>query len=248
MTESHDYLTKVRSLLDTAESFAQEGNVSASETYRERAFALMAKYGIEEHMLAAKVHKDEKPIVREIVVKNPYATDKGTMLWRIATALGVQSINDRAKAARHGGMRKGERIQVLIGFESDIERVEILYTSLLLQAFSEAEKSPLPYGSSRTSFKKSFLTGFSVIVGQRLEEAEARARAEYEAERGTSTELVVVDRDQRVKNHYKELYPRTRKNKRSVSDGTGYYRGQAAGERADIGGKHLGGNRVQIGH
>ena len=41
-------LTRIRALLDNAESYAQQGNHDAAESYRNKAISLMARHGIEE--------------------------------------------------------------------------------------------------------------------------------------------------------------------------------------------------------
>lgn len=233
---SSDKLATIRNLLDTAESYAQNGNADAAETYRNKAMALMAKHGVEEAMLSARTHRDEAPITREVELPKPYAVDKGGLLYRVARALGVRAVRITGAYPR----------SILVGFESDIERVELLYTSLLVQAFGElGTLDPGPY--NRTSFNKAWLLGFSVRVGQRLQEAEARARGEYDAENGgPGAALVIRDRAQRVSAAYAEQFPGAKSSRRKVGNGVGYLRGKEAGERADIGAKHVRNRRPEL--
>lgn len=248
MTESHDYLSKARSLLDTAESYTDAGNHEAAELYRGRAYDIMAKFGIEEHMLAAKLHKDEKPIRIEIEISNPYGTDKKILLNEIGKALGTMPIWHARRPGIGENRSVGAGEMIIIGFESDLERVEILYTSLLLQAFSEMAKTEIPYGSKPVRFRKSFLTAFASTVSKRIQEAEERARAMYEKETGIGTALVVVDRADRIQASLRDLIDgRVQTSRRKLrGDGRGYLRGEEAGNRADIGQDHLGGQRPAL--
>lgn len=249
MTEPHAKLAKVRGLLHTAEHLEAQGNAAAAaETYRNKAIALMAVHGIDEAMVSAAEHRNEAPEQRTYDVANPYRLDKQILLQRVAKGLGCEAIRVSGSETVH-----------VVGFASDLDRVELLWTSLTLQGLSHVAKTPgpeisrlwgwLPASEKRTarvSYTKSFLTGFSVVVGQRLQEATERARADYEASHGASTDLVVADRTTRVGAAYKAAFPNVRNGKRSVRDGAAYARGRAAGERADIGAVRVGENRRRL--
>ena len=72
-------------------------------------------------------------------VDAPYARDKAGLLATVADAAALpQSVQPPARHA----------IAVhLFGFESDLERVELLYTSLLVQAARAGRRAPVPRGS-----------------------------------------------------------------------------------------------------
>ncbi|GAB3475381.1 DUF2786 domain-containing protein [Amycolatopsis cihanbeyliensis] len=220
-------LARIRALLDNAESYAEQGNKEAAETYRNKAIELMAAHGVEEAMLSARTHKDEKPIRRDIPLTKPYTVDKGVLMYGTARALGVQCIRTKGNPPH----------SVLVGFESDLERVEVLYTSLLVQAFGELAATPPPRYESTVSFRKAWLIGFTNTVVDRIEAAEQRARGEYEQRTGSSTALVVQGRSKRVDAEFRTYFPRVRKGrKRYAHSASGYASGKDAGERADIGG------------
>lgn len=238
-------LARIRGLLDTAESLSEQGNGPAAETYRNKAIELMGRYGID-HAMAAAAKKDpnEKPIQVAITCPAPYTRDKQSLLADIAEGLGVKAIRIR-----------GTNYSYVIGFESDVKQVELLFISLLLQAFGEMTKvkseDVLPYyawlsaaekRSARAAYNRSWLSGFGTVVGKRLAEATARARNAYETEHATSTALVVVDRSARVELAYKELHPDARQSYRRLS-GSGGGHGRAAGMRANIGTTGLGGHK-----
>ena len=242
-------LAKVRSLLDTAESLAGQGNTEAAENYRNKAISLMVTHGIDEAMVAAAAHKREEPEQRTFQVPNPYRVDKQLLLQYAAEGLGCKTVRLRNSATVH-----------IVGFPSDLDRVEMLWTSLLLQAFGEAAQTSGPTispawgwltgaekGRARVSYTKSFLSGFSVVIGRRLHEATARARQDYETSHHVSTALVVVDRAKQVQSTFAAAHPRVRASGRQISNGIAYGRGGEAGQRADIGATRVGGLRKQIG-
>lgn len=248
MTEPHAKLAKVRALLDNAESLEAKGNPEAAELYRNKAISLMAVHGIDEAMVAAAEKRQETPVQRTLEVANPYRLDKQILLQRVAEGLGCKAVRIISTPYVH-----------VVGFESDLDRVELLWTSLLLQGLSHVAKTPgseiswewawftaSEKRTARVSFAKSFLAGFSVVVGQRLKEATDRARADYETSHSTSTDLVVADRTTRVGAAYKTAFPKVRTTKRAVRDGAAYSQGRDAGERADIGTTRVGGQRKQI--
>lgn len=149
---------------------------------------------------------------------------------------------------------------MVVGFAADLDRVEMLYTSLLVQAFGElaeirseevigtawrpySEMTRAERAAGRTSFNRSWLIGFAVRVRERLEEAAQRARQEHDV---PGTELVLADRRQQVAMAYEGFFPHRRKIHRTLGSANGYASGQAAGARADIGLTRVGERRYGI--
>src|SRR5689334_2639477 len=193
-----DKLDTVRKLLAKADGAATPAE---AEVYTAKAVELMARHGIDEALLgAAAPHRDEVATCR-IPVADPYSAGKARLLAWTASAL-------RCRAVLHetGGGRVAA--VTVLGFASDRARVELLYTSLLLQASTEmAVLRPAWAGASVAAYRRSWLHGFAVRVHERLVEAEARAAAEKPAEapprsspsgNGGSVALVLADRVARV--------------------------------------------------
>jgi hypothetical protein len=131
----------------------------------------------------------------------------------------------------------------VFGYVSDLERTEVLYTSLLVQmAHGLAATRVPPTARSPRAWRRSWLLGYSSAVTARVLAAEQRAASEATGRDagagGTSTELVLADRSLVVRRHVQEAYPRTRRTRITYS-GNGYRSGYAEGERADIGGKRV---------
>lgn len=232
-TPGHPMLERVRKLLAKAEG---TDNPVEALTYNEKAAELIARYGIEQALLNAGRAERERAIVgdRTIHVVAPYAGEKAALLHNIAKPLGVETI--RLQGRRSDGLNVH-----LFGLPADLERVELLFTSLLLQA-SRGLTTPHAsrYGEATVTYRKNWMWGFITAVKERLEVAENRARQATDATSdGPSTDLVLADREALVQRRVSEVYPKL-KNLRSVNlGGTGYDDGQAAGRRADLGGTRI---------
>jgi hypothetical protein len=228
-----DRLAQIRKLLDRAQHpGTPEGEALACE---EKAEALLARYGYERAMLPETERKAEKMEVRVFWIDNPYGRDKVTLLYSIAYAFGCQHVFFRLDG--------GFRVRVF-GYESDLDRVELLYTSLQLQAVAGMRRAELPHWeTSRARFNRSWLHAFAITVGRRLKKAQQRAGREFE---GTGAELVLRDRAQDVETFFQQHAGRTRKVKPKRST-TGWEAGSEAGRSADLSQTRLGGERVALG-
>jgi hypothetical protein len=226
-------LDKVRALLSKAE---RTDNEHEAEAFSRKAEELLVKYSIDRALLESRGQEvKQTPIRKDIVIEAPYITPKATLLNVISKAHDVQAVQLRTAGSATGTV-------ALVGFPSDIELVEVLFASLLLQAVNAVPKdSQFSYGRSRTrSFRSSFLTGFAAKVGQRLQGI--RQQAERAAE-GPGTALVLRDRKQDVQTATKALFPRAKSVTRSVGNSSGFAYGTRAGATANIGQTGLGGSR-----
>ena len=85
----------------------------------------MAKYGIDRALLAADRPETDQPDNRILDIDNPWARVKAHLLCGLGSALRCQCIVLT-------GTRPGTRIH-MFGYASDIERTDLLYTSVLVQ-------------------------------------------------------------------------------------------------------------------
>ncbi|MGA4842096.1 DUF2786 domain-containing protein [Streptomyces sp. G45] len=231
--QQNPMLARIRALLAKAEAtnFAEE-----AESLTAKAAQLMAKYGIEEAMLNDGRADRDAPTDRKITITNPWAMERVRLINRIAKAMSCELIH----LGRNGN---GPSREVhVFGYESDIQRAELLYSSLLLQMESSLARQVVPFGESPRAWRRSWLLGYISRVGTRVEEAERRARNDAAHETsagGRSAALVLADRKALVERNYRSAYPRTRSG-RTTMRGSGYGDGWAAGGRADIGGRRIG--------
>jgi membrane peptidoglycan carboxypeptidase len=241
MSENNKMLGKIRALLALAEDPAATG--PEAEAFMAKAAELMAKYGIDRALLGALHPETDKVGDKIVVVPGPYAMGRMRLLHCIAVALGVRTLQRH----RNAGQDPGTVELHMFGMESDLERVEILYTSLLLQVLTaqtrDAVNSPAAARSPR-KWKRDYIEGFATVVHNRLKDAEDRARRaaepEARAKTGKSMELVLVDRKAQIDRRFAAIYPNTRTTGSRRKVGSGYFRGNEAGRRADLGGSRVG--------
>jgi hypothetical protein len=220
-------LDRVRKLLAKAE--AEGVTAPEAEALTAKAAELMARYGIDRARLAASRPETDQPGSRIIDIANPWAQVRAHLLAGLAGAMRCQCILLNADGP-------GARIHVF-GYTSDLERTDILYTSLLLQMAHGLTGAVPPAGiRSPRAWRRSWLLGFAAAVIARVKAAEDRAatRAEAESGGGPSTALVLADRSVVIRQQMEQAYPVTRQ-ARITYTGNGYRAGYGQGQRADIG-------------
>ena len=212
-------LTTIRALLAKAEStqFAAE-----AEALTAKAQSLMTRHAIDEALLHAGTEESVEVISRRILIDNPYLVEKVHLLSEVGQA-------NRSKVVWMGD---DFAMATVVGTPVDVDQVELLFVSLLIQATrAMAEAGAARSGSFDRSprFRRSFLTSYAVRIGERLTEADAEATASY------GSELVPVLRRQEeaVDARYEELFPHTRQlNSRKTYDRRGWDAGRKAADQA----------------
>jgi hypothetical protein len=140
----------------------------------------MAKYSIDHALLAAETGREEEPGGRRIAVDNPYEAPKASLLQTVAQA-------NRCRVV----WSKELGLVSVIGFPADLDAVELLFTSLLVQANSamlRAGSKQDAAGRSRTrAFRQSFLISYAVRIGERLSEATGHAEQHAVAEQAAAS-------------------------------------------------------------
>ena len=228
-----DLLDRVRKLLAKAED---EGcTPEEAEALTAKAAGLMARYGIDRALLGALRPETDRPADRVFDLENPWAAVKAHLLAGLATALRCQCILLTQR-------EPGGRVHVF-GYMSDLERADILFTSLLVQMARALALQPVPARGGAKAWRRSWMLGFSSAVVGRVRAAEEAAVASASASSGPagsgpSAALVLADRAVTVRHQAEQAYPRTRKTRVTYS-GNGYADGYREGQKADIGGAKL---------
>ena len=225
-------LARVRKLLVKAE--AAGVTPAEAQALTAKAADLMAKYGIDRALLAAERPETDRPADRVIDICNPWARVQAHLLCGLASALRCQCVI----LPRTG---PGTKIH-MFGYTSDIERADVLYTSLLVQMWQGLAATPLPAQvQSARAWRRSWLLGFATAVVARVraaEEGAARQATDPAAGAGSRTALVLADRSQVISGRLKHAYPRIRTSRMTYT-GNGYGTGYSQGQRADIGTSRL---------
>ena len=159
---NNDLLDRVRKLLAKAEA---EGVTPAeAEALTAKAAELMARYGIDRAMLGALRPESDQPADRVFDLDNPWAAVKAHLLSGLAGALRCQCIllNKR---------EPGSRLHVF-GYASDLERADILFTSLLVQMARALAAQPVPAAArSPKAWRRSWMLGYCSAVVSRVRAA-----------------------------------------------------------------------------
>ncbi len=225
-------LARVRKLLTKAE--ADGVTAAEAQALTAKAAELMAKYGIDRALLAAQRPETDHPADRKVDIDNPWARVQAHLLCGVAAAM-------RCQCVLLPRPDPGTRIH-MFGFASDIERTDVLYTSLLLQMWQGLSSAQIPgWSRSPRAWRRSWLLGFisAVVTRVRAAEQEATTRATSPAAaEGERMTLVLADRRQVIMRNIEHAYPVTRKTQMTYS-GSGYGAGYTEGQRADIGSSRL---------
>jgi hypothetical protein len=208
-------LARVRKLLAKAE---RTDNEHERATFMAAAASLMAKYGIDS---LEPGPARQQPANRIVTLPDPWAREKARLVSLVAQAV-------RCRPLLIGRGDGGQRVHVF-GFAADLERADLLATSLLLQMASGLARVRPPSDAVR-AYRRSWMLGFTDEVYRLLRDAETHAS---ERAPGMSTALVLADRHAEVERVVAAHYPRIRTTVPRTS-GTGYRDGAEAGRRADL--------------
>lgn len=220
-------LSKVRALLAKAEStqFVEE-----ADAFFAKAQELMSRYSLERAALDALDDGGGPSAVRtsgrRIWLDNPYLRPKSVLVHAVAQANRCRSVY-----TKFGFL-------TVVGEDTDTEIVEVLSTSLLVQAGKAmlAAGSHVDWrGQSRTkSFRQSFLLSYAKRIGERLREAAVHAESEVTSSLGDGRLLpVLAARERAVEQHFRDMFPRVRGSRTvAASNSAGWTAGRAAADLA----------------
>ncbi|MFG2514802.1 DUF2786 domain-containing protein [Streptomyces sp. NPDC048584] len=211
-------LGRIRALLAKAEA---TGFPDEAEALSAKAQELMARHSVDEALLAARAPSAATPGACRIGVEPPYEQAKAVLLDAVAGANHCRAVWNEPLG-----------FSTVVGFASDLEAVELLYTSLLVQAttaMTRAEAAQRAGGRKRTkTFRQSFLAAYAHRVGTRLAAV---------AETQVSDDLlpVLASRAVAVTERTDRLFPETTTTRlRGVSDAAGWEEGARAADDAQV--------------
>ncbi|MEU3019462.1 DUF2786 domain-containing protein [Nocardiopsis sp. NPDC007018] len=219
-------LQRVRALLAKAESteFPQE-----AEALTARAQEMMARHSIDLALVEHDPGEPEAASARRLPVDSPYDEHRAVLLNEVAEA-------NHCRAVWHRELG----LSTVMGFPGDVEAVDLLYTSLLVQAdaamrVSGARRDRSGRGA-RKDFRASFMSAFAVRVGERLNESARAAEEAVTAETGTDLVPVFAARERAVEAAVDEAFGAlTSSRVRGPSDAEGWHEGRAAADAASLG-------------
>lgn len=224
VTVNQRVLSRVRALLSKAESTDYPAE---AETFTAGAQAMMARHSIDAAMLWAE--SGDAPRGRRLGVDAPYETAKAMLVTVVAQANRCQAV-----------WNKELGFSTVIGFPADLDAVELLHTSLLVQAVAALVKSGTRAhgdGQSKTrAFRSAFLTSYAQRIGERLSAAAGEAVHQASAEPGHAGLLpVLAARDRAIEEAVDEMFGKTKKHRVPARyDMEGWMSGRAAADVARL--------------
>ncbi|MGA3488178.1 DUF2786 domain-containing protein [Micromonosporaceae bacterium DT55] len=222
-------LDRVRALLAKAESSQYPHE---AEAFTAKAQELMARHSIDAALLAGAGSGGDVPQAVRLGTDKPYDEAKALLIQQVADANRCRSVwsDDLGFAT-------------VLGFPADLEAVELLYTSLLVQATTAMLQGRAQRrgsaGRRTRAYDESFLNAFALRIGERLSQAtEAVTQAA-----GSDLLPVLSSRVQAVEERVEQLFGGTTSKRLSIRDNEGWAGGTAAADRALL----SGGTRESIG-
>lgn len=224
---SDPILAKVRALLAKAESTEFEAEATA---FTAKAQELMTRHAVDAAMVQGAGRRDgEAPVVIRVPVDAPYADIKSLLLQTVADAGRCRSV-----------FLDGLAMSSVIGFAADLAAVELLFTSLLLQAQTAladaARTAPAGTRTRSQRYRSAFLVAYTHRIGDRLAEINDAVYAEAEAERGASFLPVLRSRAEAVDDVMAERFSTVSRSRvRGGYDAAGWASGRLAADHARLG-------------
>ncbi|MGC4886528.1 DUF2786 domain-containing protein [Micromonospora sp. DT227] len=217
-------LDRVRALLAKAES---SGYPAEAEAFTAKAQELMARHSIDAALLAATAERPDQPGGMRLGTDAPYAAAKALLVQEVAAANRCESVwsDDLGFAT-------------VLGFPADLAAVELLHTSLLVQATAamlrgRGDRSGRGKGGGRRTkgYDESFLNAFALRIGERLRAASTAAAEEHADDRLLP---VLAARSDAVRERADQLFPGTTRHRLQVRDTEGWSSGTTAADRASL--------------
>jgi hypothetical protein len=216
-------LARVRALLAKAESssFPEE-----AEALSAKAQQLMTRHALDRVLVEGDTSVTSSVTTHRLWLDTPYVDAKSLLVQEVAKA-------NRCRAIFHP---KWGFVSVL-GDENDLESVELLTTSLLLQAtramVASGSKASRRDDQSRSrGYRKSFLVAYASRIGERLEAAAETTIAE--AHDSARLLPVLASQQRHVDEAFETMFPSAVGKRVSVSNHAGWGAGQAAADRASL--------------
>lgn len=159
-----------------------------------------------------------------------YGLARAGLAYRIAEAMGCRPVRKSAPPPL-------PCLTVIVGVRSDVAAVRTLFPLVMVQAERAAVAAARTHHGA--NFVPSFLAGYGEAVAARIR-ARRQALAEEAAAAGTGADLILRDRDERVRATYDATFGDiTTQSREPRASGAGATAGHRAGNLADLGGSRL---------
>lgn len=210
-------------------------NVHEADAFSRKAAELVARHRIDP---AALVERGADELaVREISLgRGAYVRGRLALLMAVAGAHDTRVVFASTPTGT---------VAYVAGHVSDLDVVEVMYTSLHAQAAAQMSSERRATGAATQRFRRSFLFGYADRVAKSFDDVRtaAEAAAPATADR-TGHALAQLERGRRVDAFVDEQFGRVRTARSAAgAEVTGWSAGSDAAKGADIGRSRLGGRR-----
>lgn len=223
-------VAKVRKLLAMAEGTA---NPNEADAFSRKAAELIAAHRIHPDRLREAAN-DALGVLQVPLGRGAYVRGRLSLLQAIGDAQGCRTVfevHDRGTVA------------MVAGFRSDLDTVELLYTSLHAQASSRMASERRPTPAATQQWRRSFLFGYADQIRRMLKSTADEAASRVHPASATLPALRA--RSKRVDEYSRQQFGRVVAARRpKAATATGWVAGQQAASRADIGRARVGGLRA----
>ncbi|MGV9802757.1 DUF2786 domain-containing protein [Mycobacterium sp. NPDC003449] len=214
-------LSRVRGLLAKAEvtKFPEE-----AEALSAKAQELMSRHSLQHAIRNHEQGRTAQATARRIWIDSPYVTAKAALVQSVATANRCRMVC----AEKLGFV-------AVIGAECDLEFVELLSTSLLVQANRAMLAAGQATGDGRArtrSFRQSFLLSYAERIGERLTATSTTVATEVGR---SALPAALAASSEAADDLTNRLFPATVPRMMSVSNGAGWSAGRIAADLAQLG-------------
>ena len=230
MVVSDPLLERVRHLLAKAESTTFEPE---AEAFTLKAHELIARYSIDQvPMTDAGSAEPCRPVTARLAIDDPYLRQKCVLISRIARVHHCRTSWYRAWG-----------ILTLVGFPADVAAVELLSTSLLLQAqealMEIGRQAPSGSEERTKAFRSAFIVSFGQRMSERLRESNNLIAADRDVETGGALLPMLRSRSAEVDVVYDRMFGNPRAVGSASYDSAGWARGRIVADNARLGSGEL---------
>ena len=223
--ESNPALERIRNLLAKAESTTFEAEAMA---FTAKAQELMTRYAIDAALVHGRGRDDDRPVAIRVPIDAPYVDHKSLLLQTVAAAGRCRSV-----------FLPLVSMSTVVGYPADIAAVELLFTSLLVQAQTAmtdaATRAPAGSRPRSQSFRSAFLAGYTSRIGARLREINDAVYAQVESEQGSGFLPVLRSRSAAVDDFIADRFGKlVSSSVRRGYDADGWARGSVAADNARL--------------
>ncbi|MAS54698.1 MAG: aromatic acid decarboxylase [Pimelobacter sp.] len=215
-------LRRVRKLLAKAESTSYDDE---ADSLTAKAQELMTKHAIDQALLDQDRRRDDVPGTIRVPIDAPYADAKSLLLQLVASGHRCRSI-----------YLDGLGLSSVVGYAGDLRAVELIFTSLLVQAQHAlaAAGGGAHARTRRASYRSAFYLAYAHRIGERLRSV----TDEVLAEAGDGAHLPVLRaREDAVQEAFEQWYGEsvTSSAVRGGYDSRGHAHGRQAADAARFG-------------